>query len=197
MLFQKTEESHTVLYPRDLPQLALDRSLRFPERSWVTIQLFTTQKALERTLILPAYLVPEIRCDSVSLLSLSSTQRTPIWKPWHFYLPRIVYTPRIIRWTSYFPLKIVGFVQFDESFNIMLYINNNETPLGITKSYDWFNYRAGQQLHATLYFVFNLCSKCSISLLKMSNVLFHITTEQNTFFYQRILLGPIFHRLDF
>lgn len=46
-------------------------------------------------------------------------------------------------------------------------------------------------------FVFSVCSKCSAFSLKISTVLFHITTEQNTYFYQRILLGPIFHCLDF
>lgn len=45
-------------------------------------------------------------------------------------------------------------------------------------------------------FIFSFVQNAA-SLLKMSNVLFHITAEQNTFFYQGILWGPIFHCLDF
>lgn len=57
----------------------------------------------------------------------------------------------------------------------MSYITHKETPWGITKSYERYTYRAGQQLHTTVPFVFNLCSKCSAWKCPMS----YFTVQQN------------------
>lgn len=129
--------------------------------------------ALERTLILLASLVPGISCNSVFLISFKHTESPSPESP-DILTSRIVYTPRNMKHMLHFPLNKDVFVQCGEKLNIMAHITNNETPLGITRSYEWFKYMAGEQLHTTLPFVFRLCSKHSASA---ENVMWNSTLD--------------------